>query len=334
MIITYQIVVFFLPKFTNPINPATNLPQKTPHTHNMSAEKVLVLQATGKLGGGVVAGLKAAGYGEIWGTTRSAKGVASLEKKGVKGIVANYVVKADIERAIKESGAKNIIFLTDFFLAAKGSKKREEKHGKRIIDVAKEQGIEFTIFLSVGDVVAFESQPKVHHMHAKMVIEKYLKESGLKHAVIRPVAFYENFDDAANWNPLTKGSVKFLTDAPVWLVSTYDVGKAAAVMLRNQDEWAGKALEAASHKQTVHEVAAALEKVSGVPTKGSLAMPMCARSLFLSDLHHMCLFFENGYQGTAVDADKFKAVVPDALDAEGWFRYHGTYANGEKIAQA
>ena len=62
-------------------------------------------------------------------------------------------------------------------------------------------------------------------------------------------------------------------------------------------------------------------------------MPLCARSLFLGDLHHMCLFFENGYQGSNVSIDAFKAVVPDAMDAEAWFRYKGTYANGEKIAK-
>jgi hypothetical protein len=28
---------------------------------------------------------------------------------------------------------------------------------------------------------------------------------------------------------------------------------------------------------------------------------------------------------------EFKKVVPDALSAEDWFRFHGRYANGERI---
>jgi len=29
--------------------------------------------------------------------------------------------------------------------------------------------------------------------------------------------------------------------------------------------------------------------------------------------------------------EAFKKVVPDALSAEDWFRFHGRYANGESI---
>jgi uncharacterized protein YbjT (DUF2867 family) len=295
----------------------------------ITEEKVLVLCATGKMGYGVVTGLKAAGFNEVYGTTRGSK--QSLEKAGVKPIIANYIVKADVERAIKESGAKNLIFLTDFFKAAKSNGKKEVEQGKLIIDVAKAQGITYTIFLSVGDAEHFDA--KTYHIHPKLEVEKYLKESGLKHSILRPVAFFENFDDAGNYNPLKKGAVKFLTEAPVFLVSTFDLGKAAAVFLRNQDEWSGKTLEASSYKGSVADVAKALEAVSGVPTKGSLAMPLCLRSLFLNDLHHMCLYIENGYPGTNQNIEAFRKVVPDALDAEGWFRHHASFANGEKIAK-
>ena len=66
---------------------------------------------------------------------------------------------------------------------------------------------------------------KVHHFHAKGAIESYFKASGLPGSILRPVAFFENFDDAANYNPLTRGQLKFLTLDPTFLVSTFDVGK-------------------------------------------------------------------------------------------------------------
>ena len=104
--------------------------------------------------------------------------------------------------------------------------------------------------------------------------------------------FFENLDEPAAYNPLTKGVVKSLTTCSAQMVSTFDVGVAAAAMVKSPEEWAGKTLECASYKGTIAEVAAALQKVSGVPTKASLAMPICLRSLFLNDLHHMCVFFE------------------------------------------
>ena len=30
--------------------------------------------------------------------------------------------------------------------------------------------------------------------------------------------------------------------------------------------------------------------------------------------------------------EAFQKILPDALSAEDWFRFHGHYANGEKIA--
>ena len=63
----------------------------------MADKKVLVLCATGKAGKGIVRGLVQRGY-EVYGTTRSAKSGAVLEKLGAKPVVANYVVGADVQR--------------------------------------------------------------------------------------------------------------------------------------------------------------------------------------------------------------------------------------------
>jgi hypothetical protein len=78
-------------------------------------------------------------------------------------------------------------------------------------------------------------------------------------------------------------------------------------------------------------VAAALTEVSGVPVKAKLAMPLFFSRLFLKDLHHMFLYYEvqKGPRGTVAD---FKKIVPDALSAQDWFRFHERYSNGDKIS--
>ena len=169
---------------------------RTPSTH----DRVLVLQATGKLGGGVARGLMATGLFEVYGTTRSAKGAAALEAAGVHAIIANYIVRADVDRAIAESGATKLVFLTDYVLAANSSAARETEQGKMMVDAAKAAGISHAIFLSIADAQFFS--PKALHVHAKLAIEAYLKESGLRYSILRPYVFFENLDDAANWNPL------------------------------------------------------------------------------------------------------------------------------------
>lgn len=68
-----------------------------------------------------------------------------------------------------------------------------------------------------------------------------------------------------------------------------------------------------------------------MPVKARLAMPIFLRRLLLRDLHHMFPYYEvqGGPRGTP---EAFRQVLPDALSAEDWFRFHGHYSNGERIA--
>lgn len=131
--------------------------------------------------------------------------------------------------------------------------------------------------------------------------------------------------------PLKKGVVSFLSLQDCKYCATYDIGRAAAIQFRNPGEWLGKSLDVIGWQGDLRQVAAALSKVSGVPVKARLAMPIFLRRLFLNDLHHMFLYYEvhKGPRGTP---EAFRKVVPDALTAEDWFRFHGRYANGERIA--
>jgi len=291
----------------------------------MSDRRVLVLCATGKVGRNACLALKEAGY-EVYGTSRSEKN--ELTKIGVTPIVCDYTKRPDLDRALAKTGAKKVFAITDYFGAAKSDSATEIQHGKNAIDAAKAAAVEHFVFVSVADANLFPDA--VLHCKTKVVIEDYLKASGLKYSIIRPTAFFENFDDAANWNPLKKGRLKFMTTAECKYVATYDIGRAAAVMFQSPQQWIGETLDAIGWKGDLSQVAAALEKVGGVKVKYSLAMPILLRKWFLKDLHHMFLYFEV-QKGPKGEPGEFKKVIPNALSAEDWFRFHGKYANGEKI---
>ena len=76
----------------------------------MSTEKILVLNATGKVGRNVCRALREAGY-DVFGTSRSSKN--SLVEQGVKPVVCNYTLRADLDRAFAETGAKKVFVITD-----------------------------------------------------------------------------------------------------------------------------------------------------------------------------------------------------------------------------
>jgi len=291
----------------------------------MSAEKILVLNSTGKVGRNVCRALLEEGY-EVYGTTRSANN--SPANSGVKPVVCNYTKHADLSMAFAKTGAKKVFVITDFFGAAKKNTALEFQQGCAAIDAAKEAGVDHLIFMSVADADLFDEH--VIHLHAKLALEKYLRNSGVPFSILRPCAFFENLDDAANWNPLKKGVVKFLSMQDCKYCATYDIGRAAAIMWKNPVKWLGQTLDVIGWQGDLSQVAAALEKVSGVSVKAKLAMPLFFRRLFLNDLHHMFLYYElqKGPHGTP---QEFKKILPDALSAEDWFRFHGRYSNGEKI---
>ena len=291
----------------------------------MSGEKVLVLNSTGKVGRNVCRALLEAGF-KVYGTTRSAK--STLASQGVTPVVCNYTLRSDLDRAFAQSGARKVFVITDFFGAAKKSAELEFHQGRDAIDAAKAAGVDHLVFMSVADAEFFDEH--VTHLKAKLALEKYLRESGVPFSILRPCAFFENLDDAANWNPLKKGVVKFLSMQDCKYCATYDIGRAAAIQLKNPEQWMGKTLDVIGWQGDLSQVAAALSKVSGVPVKAKLAMPLFLRRLLLKDLHHMFLYYEvqKGPRGTP---QQFKKILPNALSAEDWFRFHGKYANGERI---
>ena len=292
----------------------------------MPAEKVLVLNATGKVGRNVCRALREAGF-DVYGTTRSA--TSRLADLSMKPVVCNYTIRADLDRAFADTGAKKVFVITDYFKAAKSNADVEFRQGRDAIDAAKAAGVDHLIFMSVADAECFDEHTK--HLKAKVELEQYLRQSSVPFSILRPCAFFENLDDAANWNPLKKGVVSFLSLQDCKYCATYDIGRAAAIQFRNREEWLGRSLDVIGWQGDLKQVAAALSKVSGVPVKTRLAMPIFLRRLFLNDLHHMFLYYEvqKGPRGTP---EAFKKVVPDALSAEDWFRFHGRYANGERIA--
>ncbi len=291
----------------------------------MPSESVLVLNATGKVGRQVCRALHEAGF-EVHGTSRSANN--ALPSLGVKPVVCNYTVRADLDRALAQTGARKMFVITDFFGAAKKSAALELAQGQAAIDAAKAAGIDHLVFMSVADAEMFDEH--VVHLHAKVALEKYLRASGVPFSILRPCAFFENLDDPANWNPLKKGVVKFLSLQHCKFCATYDIGRAAAIQFKNPQRWLGQSLDVIGWEGDLNQVAAALAKVSGMPVKAKLAMPIFLRRWLLKDLHHMFLYYEvqKGPRGTP---DAFKQFLPDALSAEDWFRFHGRYANGEPI---
>lgn len=218
-------------------------------------------------------------------------------------------------------------FTTDFFGAAGGKFDREVAHGRTVIDACKASPyVRHVVYSSA--IGAEDAPDAVEHLKSKLVIEHYLAASGLAYTVVRPPAFYENFDAPEQYNPLKKGYVSMLWDSEprVPYVATRDIGRASAAILANPAPYTGRVIDLVGAYATGAEVAAALSVASGVHCRWTLGVPKLVQRLLMADLCAMSRFFEAGVK---VDAAAFRELVPQPVSLLEYFASRGKWSNGE-----
>lgn len=241
-------------------------------------------------------------------------------------------------KAIKDSKATRIWFTTDWYSLKKKTRENEFLTGKAVVDAIVEcqDQVEHVVYNSVGD--ADNIPETVEHFWSKADVEKYMAEKLTKTtwSVLRPCAFFDNMDDAKNYNALTKGAIKFLTkeSVKVKFIATEDIGKGAAALLMDPKRYASKKIEAAGGEHNGTELAQILTDVSGTKCVYKMALPRFVLWLFMPDLYYMVTWFEAEGGGYTADIEAFKKVVPDTMDAKAWLVSKGQWASGEKFGES
>lgn len=226
----------------------------------------------------------------------------------------------------------SVFFLVTDFQGANFNRATEKQHGLNGISAAAEcKSIEFLVFSSAG---ACEEVPEaVDAFKSKLAVEQALKQSGLKYAILRPHAFFENFNMPAF--PLKQGvAVGMLPpDCRQHYIACRDIGKAAAAMIDAPSEWSGETLDCTVGCLSGHELGVALTQASGEACeyKQSIffkGIKWCGYFGFLNGIRALIWHLETSPPPQA-DADRFKRVVPDALTAEEWFASVAMWSNGQ-----
>ena len=93
----------------------------------------------------------------------------------------------DASLAAAMHGAYGVFAVTDFW---EHGYDKEVDHGKKLIDAAKNAGVNHFVFTSVAGSNANTGIP---HFDSKAEIEEYLRESGIDYSIVRPVSFMDNF---------------------------------------------------------------------------------------------------------------------------------------------
>lgn len=216
----------------------------------MEGRKLLIVGATGKQGGAVIAALQASqAKFEILALTRnpSSPGAQALARK------ANVtLVKGDPTKPTPIFKAHKGIYGV-FSVTLMGKEDTEEAQAYSLIDEAIENNVEHFVFSSVdrgGPGESEENPTPVPHFATKYRIEKYLKDqiamkrSNMAWTILRPVAFMDNLTPDFNG----KGFASMwagVGDKPLQLISCHDIGVFGVRAFLNPTVYKGTAISLA-----------------------------------------------------------------------------------------
>ncbi|GAA6024291.1 hypothetical protein JCM11491_006497 [Sporobolomyces phaffii] len=277
--------------------------------------QILVVGATGKQGSKVLRSLLAAGHpaSSITCLTRnpnspSAEKIKSEGANVVKGSLNDI---ASLRDALK---GKDAAFLVTT-IPEKGEP-AEDEQGRNFISAASATALPYLVFASVAGASHTCGVP---HFETKARIEDALKASGIRHAVLRPVAFFDNWAKEPGFG---QAMALGLFDAglkgkPVQMVACDDIGHFAARALLESALYAGRTMELAGDELTMEQARQAYARVSGKSVSKAWLPGFVLRALPY-DLRMMFYWFNS--DGFTVDIPSLKAEHPALLSFEDWLR--------------
>lgn len=219
-------------------------------------KKILVTGSTGNQGSAAVYELLQNDF-EVFALTRDPQSVQaeSLKKAGAT-LVKGGLDDLEVLREVFKKVDGLYLVLPPVWVSSNETDEKEAKTGIQIIKLAEEQGVEFVLYSSV---LASDKQ-NVFRPKFKFTIEKYLLESNLKGAVIRPAGFMENL--LLPGFGLAEG--RFINPLPqekaVSWVAAKDIGAFARIIFQNHRGFNGKTVDFGGELFTPKQVLKLLEE--------------------------------------------------------------------------
>ena len=289
----------------------------------MNNKIIAVTGATGQQGGAVARKLLADGW-KVRALTRDLNNPAAqaLAQAGAELVAGDMDSRSDLEAARR--GAYGVFSVQNFWLPNVGFD-GEIRQGKNVADAAKAAGIQHLVFSSVGAAYRGMGQK---HFESKWIIEQYIQSLDIPYTILRPAAFFENF----NWErpAITNGTFNALGLRPEkerQLIAVEDIAVFVAQAFANREQYLGKTIELAGDALTESQTADTFAKVIGRPVKLTLPTGGGGRR---SEEEMQAMF--NFFNGEAYNADipALRKLHPGLLTLEAYLRKNG-WENAEPV---
>jgi len=228
----------------------------------MTAEKdnrtILVTGATGKQGGAVARHLVGKGF-NVQAMTRNlnSESARALSGLGIDLVQADLNDAGSLAKVLR--GIWGVFAVQNTWEAGVDG---EEEQGKRLAQLAREQGVEHFVYSSVGSA---HRKTGIPHFDNKWRIEEVVRSLHFPSwAILRPVFFMENL--ISPWFMHGDRLVAAMKPETVLqMVAVEDIGKFGALLFEKSHELSGAEIDLAGDALTMPEAAAV---IAGVLDRG------------------------------------------------------------------
>ncbi|KAJ7119159.1 NAD(P)-binding protein [Mycena epipterygia] len=254
----------------------------------MAKKLILVTGATGRQGRALIHALQ---MGEsdvgpefhVWGLTRTVSSPAANEL-AAHNTQHFTVVQGNLDSPDSTRGRIWGVFCVLAFPGLGVIADGEEAQGKNLANISAEYGVSCFVFSSVERGGEYDDSPKImSDRRAKVMIERHVRglgeSKGLPWTILRPGFFMENYEGAIGAiavGVLKKGMKPTSTHQ---VVAVDDVGKVAAVVFKNSQDYASQILVIVGETSNVAQQQESYKKATGKPLPaipGFLARPLIA----------------------------------------------------------
>jgi uncharacterized protein YbjT (DUF2867 family) len=228
-------------------------------------DKVLLIGVTGGTGGNVVKGFLEQGVTNLRAITRKIDfdrpSLSKIKDTGVELVEANLDDEGALEAAF--AGISHVYCHATSADSAK-PEPLEVERAKRVAQAAKNANIKHFVYNSAGGA---DRNSKISHIEQKYKVEQILKEAGLPTTMLRACLFMEEFWKKYTRPSILKGTFSFSIqpDKPLHLITTQDMGRIAAYVIKHPSKYIDREIELAGDVLTPKQMAEEFSKAQGIP---------------------------------------------------------------------
>ena len=289
--------------------------------------KILLIGVTGGTGGNVVKGFLEQEITNLRAITRkidlNRPVLKQINDAGIELVEANLDDENSLEAAFVDIEA---VYCHATAPDTAKPQPEEIERAKRVVKIAKQAEIKHFVYNSAGGV---DRNTKVSHIQQKFQIEQIIKNADLPATMLRACLFMEEFWKKYTRPGILKGTFRFSiqSDKPLHLITTKDMGKVAAYVIKYPDKYIGKEIELAGDVLTPSQMAEAFSKVQETKVVHQEVPPWIFLLFLQKELYHIILFYRN--QGYQADVNHLRAEFPGLLTTFEQFLQETNWENSE-----